>query len=262
MPWRSFGTGHNGVTPVEKVDQTTRWNDLYFAQAIGFTTLTANAVIGVSPGWNRTLSVASVANISVGDWVIVVDSTLGDPRFATMEVESIDGLEVTFTVLIPFIFPAGSNVVSTTRDLNVDGSVTPQIFQIQSGGAFEIDITRTLTACLTDTAVDLSTFGDIAGGLARPMYLRAKENGWYDNKAQIKLNFDFALYGYDWTPYAKTNPVQGQDGFKWRFSLNGDDKHGAVQRVIGSTNTLEWVVQSDLTSIVKLLSVGAIHEVD
>ncbi|MCK5611814.1 hypothetical protein KAR91_58635, partial [Candidatus Pacearchaeota archaeon] len=68
--------------------------------------------------------------------------------------------------------------------------------------------------------------------------------------------------GYDWTPYTAINPSHGQDGSKWRFSLNGDDKHGAVQRIIGDVNTLQWVVQQDLTAIELIESVGAIHEVD
>lgn len=263
MSWEQIPGGLDGVSPVEKVDQTTRWNDLYFVQALGPPAqLTATAVIGESPGFNRVINVSSVANISIGDWLIIAESTLGEPRFQAAEVESISTLAVTLTTMVAFAFPTGTNVISTTRDMNVDGSTTPQIFSIQAGGDFQIDITRILMACTTTDIVDLSKFADIAGGLARPMYLRVKENGDFSNKAQIKTNFDFVKYAFDWTPYAQTNPVQGQNGFGWRFSLNGDDKHGAVTRITGDDQTLQWVIQSDLTTILDLQSIGALHEVD
>ena len=77
-----------------------------------------------------------------------------------------------------------------------------------------------------------------------------------------KTNYDLAKFAYDWKPYQSINPAQGQDGFNWRFSLGGLDKHDAVSRVEGGDiGTLEWIVQDDLTQIVILESVGANSEV-
>ena len=102
----------------------------------------------------------------------------------------------------------------------------------------------------------------ISGGLVRPLYLRVKENGVYRNKIMCKTNYDLAKFAYDWQAYQATNPNQGQNGFNWRFSLGGEDKHDSVSRVEGGNiGTLEWVIQSDLTSILLLESVGANSEV-
>jgi hypothetical protein len=107
-----------------------------------------------------------------------------------------------------------------------------------------------------------STFGDIENGLTRPFYLRVKENGVYRNKFSFKNNFDLALAAFDWTPFSAINPNQGQNGFLWRFSIGGEDKHDAVTRVSGGNiGSLEWVVQSDLTTQITIESVGANSEV-
>ena len=115
---------------------------------------------------------------------------------------------------------------------------------------------------MTDETVNLSRFADIVGGLVRPFYLRVKENGVYRNKLAAKTNFDLALFAFDWEPFAAINPNQGQDGFLWRFSIGGQDKHDAVSRVSGgNVGSLQWVVQSPLQTLVVFESVGANSEV-
>lgn len=248
----------NGSVDIFRQDQTTPFNDFYFIQAIGSpTTLTAQATVS-----SRFVDVASVASISAGDWLGIFDTSSGVNRYYWAKVIAIVGLTLELQTLIDYPFPANSYVVSTTKDMNVNGSVTPQVFEIRSGGNLAIDITRIMLACQTTAAVDLSKFGDIAGGLTYGMYLRAKENGTFRNKLIIRSNFDFAKFAYDWTPFAAANPIQGQDGFNWRFTLNGDDKHGVVNRAIGTVNTLQWVIQDDLTSLELLQAVGANHEVE
>ena len=246
---------------VVKQSNTKPWNDFYFVQANGAPTELTAAV--PTAGDTRILSVASVANISTGDWLGVFDDAT--ERYYWAFVESINGLDLTMDMLIDFTFPIGSTVLSTTRNMAVDGSVTPQIFAIQAGGAggtLEIDISRVMLGCLTDDRVDLSKFADIVGGLTRPFYLRVKENGVYRNKMAAKTNFDLALFAYDWAPYTSVNPNQGQDGFNWRFSIGGEDKHDAVSRVSGGNiGSLEWVNQANLSTIVTLESVGANSEV-
>ena len=112
------------------------------------------------------------------------------------------------------------------------------------------------------SAVDLSKFGDIVGGLTKGLLLREKIDATtFKNKWNIKTNVEFALLGYDWEPFSAINPAQGQDGFKWRYTLAGQDKHGVVKR-IGSDRSLQMIVQDDLTSQQSLTSVGGNHEVD
>jgi hypothetical protein len=257
-----------GGQPLDVVKQSNikPWNDFYFVQANGTPTTLTSAV--PTAGDTRVLNVASVANISVGDWLGVFSGESApetEERYYWGKVESINALAVTMDILIDFPFAVDSPVLSTTRNMAVDGSTTPQVFSIQAGGGsgdLEIDISRVMLACLTLDTVDLSKFGDIVGGLTRPMFLRVKENGVYRNKLAANTNFDLALFAYDWNPLAKSNPVQGQDGFLWRFSLGGEDKHDAVSRVSGGNiGSLQWVIQANQTQLVLLESVGANSEV-
>lgn len=257
---------YGGSTDVVKQSNTKPWNDFYFVQANGVPTTTTAAV--PTAGDTRILSVASVANISVGDWLGVFSGDVEDPtveRYYWAEVESINVLDLTMDILIDYTFPSGATVLSTTRNMATDGSVTEQVFAIQAGGGggdLEIDISRVMLGALTDGTVNLGKFADIAGGLTRPFYLRVKENGVYRNKLAAKTNFDLALFAYDWQPFAAINPQEGQDGFVWRFSIGGEDKHDAVSRVSGGNiGSLEWVNQDALQTIVTLESVGANSEV-
>lgn len=252
-----------GVNESSLQDNTSPWNDFYFVQANGApTTLTAAVA---TAGDTRLLTVASITNISIGDWLGVFSGAVeGEERYYWAEVVDINGLVLTMQTLIDYTFPIGSTVLSTTKNMAVDGSVTPQVFSIQAGGGsgdLAIDISRVMMGSLTDTSVSLAEFADIPA-LTNGIFLRVKENGVYRNKMIARTNYDLAKFAYDWAPYAATNPNQGQDGFNWRFSLNGQDKHGAVSRVFGGNiGTLEWVIQDDLTDILLLESVGANHEV-
>ena len=243
-------------------DQTSSFNDFYFSQVIGSpTTLTAPAV---NTGFNRLIEVASIASISIGDYVGVFSGITGEGRFYFGEVLNIIGLEVELDTPIDYTFEVGDPVISTTRDLNVDGSITPQEFTIRAGGPgsiLEVDITRLIAECLTDGIVDLSRFGDIIGGLNIGLVLQETlPGGVIKNKWNVKTNGELLNLAYDWIPFAKSKPNEGIDGFKWRYSLAGQDKHGVVKRV-GPDSTLCLLVQDDLSQLAKFRVLGANHEV-
>jgi len=277
-PFKTNGTPQRNVEPIcnafndhlivenIKQDNTSPWNDFYFSQANGPPTTLTSPIVSVSGEYLDTyvISVASVANISVGDWLGVFSGMPGDERYYWSEVLAINTLDLTMITPVDYPFPIGATILSTTKEMAVDGSVTPQTFAIQAGGAggsLEIDISRVMMACLADSAVSLAEFADIPV-LTRGMFIRVKENGVYRNKMIARSNFDLAQFAFDWEPYAALNPQQGQDGFNWRFSLNGDDKHGAVSRVSGGDiGTLQIIVQDDLTDIASIEAVGANSEV-
>jgi hypothetical protein len=245
---------------VSPEDRFTPFDDFFFVQAIGIpTTITADTVVG-----NYTIDVASIDNISVGDQIFIFSGISGEDRFFPAGVLSISVLTLTLDRQVDFIYESGDTVISTTKDMNVDGSITPQVFEIRAGGAdseAEFDITRILMKCLTSSAVDFSKFGDIAGGLTRGLQLRDKtDTTEFKNKWNAKTNGDFALLAYDWEGLQAINPSQGQDGFKMRYSLGGADKHGVVKR-IGSNRSLQLVIQDDLTTLTEFVAIGANHEV-
>ena len=235
-------TGKISVGPVQNdfdiniQDQTTAFDDFFFIQQIGSPT-TLDGDITFDPDVPQyTIDVASVASISIGDTIFIFTGVTGEERFFDAVVLGISVLTLTLDRSIDFSFEDGDTIISTTKDLNVDGSVTPQIFEIRAGGPtaiLEFDITRILIENLSASAVSLSTFGDIAGGITRGLQLRDKLSATvFKQKWNIKQNKDFGLLGFDWEPFAAANPIFGQDGFLWRFTLAGPDKHGVV-KIIG-----------------------------
>ncbi|MCK5614988.1 hypothetical protein KAR91_74690 [Candidatus Pacearchaeota archaeon] len=257
----SITTPVGGKTDVAIQDQTTAFDDFFFSHAVGApTTLTADTIFE-----SYTIDVASIASISIGDTIFIFSGVTGEQRFFRATVLGISVLTLTLDRSLDFVYDSGDTVLSSTHDMNVDGSITPQVFEIRAGGAgstLEWDITRILIENLAASAVDLSTFGDIAGGITRGLQLRDKLSATvFKQKWNIKQNKDMGLLGLDWIPYAATNPVQGQDGFNWRYTLGGPDKHGVVKR-IGINRSLQIIVQDDLTSQTSLTAIGGNHEVE
>jgi hypothetical protein len=146
--------------------------------------------------------------------------------------------------------------------MNVDGSSTVQTFGLRGTGAppgvqVTALATRIIFQCITAAAVNLTTFGDIVGGLARGLVLR-KRNGNLENIFNVKTNGEIDGISLDWTPYVATNPAQGVDGFSARLTFGGLDKIGSVIELpLGED--LEFLVQDNLTGLTKLEIVAEGH---
>lgn len=241
-------------------DQTTPWGDFYALQAIGApTTLTADTIRGA-----YTIDVASVANISTGDYIGIFAGAGGDEKKQFATVLNIATLTLTLDTQVDRVFPETTGVVvSFLRDMNVDGSVTPQVFEIQAGGPagdLEIDLTRLVMKCYTTTATPLNKFGDLTA-LTRGFVCRILEpDGNYCTKFNAKDNGSLKHLAYDLD--TTTAGGQGQDGWSWRFTLNGQDKHGVPQRIKSNIQTIQFVIQDDLTGLESLEMIGANQEVD
>ena len=246
-------------------DQTTAFDDFFFSQQIGVPTALDGDITFDPLIPQYTIDVLSIADISIGDTIFIFTGVSGEERFFDAEVLGIAVLTLTLDRSVDFSFEDGDIIISTTNDLNVDGSVTPQVFEIRAGGptsTLEFDITRIIMENLSATAVDLSTFGDIAGGITRGLQLRDKISATeFKQKWNAKTNSELKLLAYDLDIEAATNPQQGQDGFHWRYSLGGPDKHGVVKR-IGSNKSLQIIVQDNLTSLTSLTAIGSNHEVE
>lgn len=222
----------------------------------GWDVLTVTPTVGT-----RTITVDSVANATVGDGVIVSDYTSG--RYMFSHVTEVNGLVVTLNRLIDFPYVAGSDVAFVTHDMNVNGSVTPQIYGIRAAEnpanpvpSVSIDLTRVLMTMVTTSLGDLADFGDISGGLTNGMLLRMKyADGTFYNILNIRTNADFARVAYDLSTYEATNPGTGVNGMKWRLTFGGEEKMGTVLR-LGANEDLQWVVQDDLTSILEFVNIA------
>ena len=97
-------------------DQISPFNDFYFIQIIGTpTTLTADTVID-----SRFVTVASISNISIGDYVGIFETVSKEERYYFGEVLYIVGLQLELYSPFYFFFSSSGPVISSTMNLNFD----------------------------------------------------------------------------------------------------------------------------------------------
>jgi len=248
-----------GNLEVELQDQTTKPFDFFFTQVLAAPTTVAVA----TEIDDITVTVTSTNGMAVGNYFGLFNAdTATDNRAFFAEITDITGSVLTVDTPIDFAFQIGDTAAVFTRNLNVSGTpASPQIFSIQvgSGASQSIDITRLMISMITDTTVDLSTFGDIEGGLTYGVVLR-RTDGIVYNIWNAKNNGEIAHLCFDYTPYASTNPNQGQDGATFRYSFAGRDKHGVVVR-LDPGDELQLIIQDNLTSLAQFRIIAEGHYV-
>lgn len=230
-------------------DQATPTILIPFNDVTNSTTLAAQATINT-----KSITLTSVTGFDSGDYVCLDD--VADGRYyCGKQVGAPVGNVITLDTPLDFTYPAGVVVTVGGTNLNVDGSVTPRIFSLRAGdpGVPVIgDITRLIFQCITNTAADLSLFGDIPA-LTNGLVLRKKNlDGTYSNVFNVKSNADLAGIMFDFDIYAATNPAQGVDGFVGRLTFAGSSKFGVVLR-IAPFEDLELVIQDDLTDLTQFI---------
>ena len=120
---------------------------LPFVQSLGSTTLAASAVLN-----EYTVTVSSAVGIVPGLHIRIIDAPTD--RFYAGEVVSVLGTVITLDSQIDFEYQTGSEVVYSSKNLGVDGSVTPQIFTARTGALSipsNVDITRLIFTCITSS---------------------------------------------------------------------------------------------------------------
>jgi hypothetical protein len=212
---------------------------------------TANqTTISVAADLNdMSFDVASATGFVDGVFMVLAD--VDSNRFMTChQVGAISGNTVTVDTPLDFAYPTTTQVTNGATNLGVDGSSTTQVFSLRAadpGLDLEVDITRIIITCTTVGAVDMSTFGDIAGPLTNGLVLR-RTDGTFNNIFNVKTNGEIASLMYDFQVYAATNPQQGQDGFVSRMTFAGQNKIGVAIR-IGPGEDLELLVQDNLSTL-------------
>lgn len=237
-------------------DQTSPPLDLFFVQASGTpTTLVSSVAID-----ENEVTVVSSAGCEVGGYFALANVAANRQYFG--EILAIDGNTITLDTPFDFAFQAGDTALCVERDMNVDGSTTRQIYSIivGSNATVSIDITRIMITIITDGAVDLSKFGDIAGGLSKGLVLR-RVNGDTRNIWNIKNNGELSNLCFDFTPYSASNPAQGKNGASFRFTFAGQDKHGVAVR-IAPGEALQLIIQDNLESLIEFRVIGEGHLVE
>lgn len=239
-------------------DQTTAPVIGFFNKLVTNTTSTAAVAIG-----DRQMTLLSITGFVVGQYVQIFSAT--EDRFYLGNITAINGNIITVDTPFDFAFDSGAFVLGSIKNLNVDGSVTPQIFVLRHGalslGVLDVDfdMTRIIFTCQTASAVDLSKFGDIAGGLTNGIVLR-RTDGVTRNIFNAKTNGELANLMFDFIVQTASNPAQGQDGFIGRMTFTGQEKMGVALR-IKSGEDLELIVQDNLSTLTSFFAIVEGHEV-
>ena len=239
-----FITFYENTPAVDVVlqDSTSSLIVVPFTKLIAETTLTVATNID-----DLTITVDSVVGISVGNLATVY--SVNDNRVYFSLILAINANVLSLDSNLDFAFSIGDFVSIGKVELNVDGSVTPQIYGVRNPTNQDIDlvvdISRILFAILAGSPVDLSKFGDIDGGITRGLLVR-KVDSVNRNIFNVKTNAEFKNLMFDvGIELAKGN---AQAGITGRFSFAGQDKLGAVIR-LKANEDLQIIVQDDLTSL-------------
>lgn len=246
----------NGAVPVNVQDQTTVPFDFFFTQVKGAPT-TVGVVTAID---DNTVTVASSAGCLVGDYfgMFNADNT-NDNRSYFGTILSIAGNVLTLDTPIDFAFQVGDTAACFTRELSVVGSLAePEYFSVQVGtnATQSIDITRIMVSMTTDSVPNLIKFGDL-DTLTNGLVLR-RINGRTNNIWNIKNNGELANLCFDYDPYLATNPQQGENGAKFRYTFAGQDKHGVAVR-LEPGDKLEVIVQDDLSGLISFRIIAEGH---
>jgi len=245
---------NTGGLPVDVQDQTTPPVDLFFIRSLAAPTTLAAAVTLNSYTIQLTGTTGFIAGIYIG----IFDPT--NKRFFFAEVLSLAGNVATLDTPIDFAFAAGTTVIPSTRNMNVDGSTTAREYVINGPGAgsgFRIDITRILIHITDESDMDDGKFGGIPA-LTKGLILR-KEDGEVRNIFNVKSNGEFANLSFDFD-YVSKAPA-GTYGIRGRLSFAGQEKHGVAIR-LGEGDSLKIIVQDDLSALSSFRIIGQGHIVE
>ena len=219
----------------------------------------------LSADTNRTthpynIIVSTGSTIAIGDYIGLF--SVLNTRFYVGTVLNVVGTNITLDTPLDSDFLIDDIVGFGITNWAVDGSVTPQIFSVRGADPklnITIHITRLLFTCLTDTALQLTDFGDIEGGLTRGIVLR-RVDGMTENIVNFKTNIEMKGWMLDWENLDDTNPGQGLHGFVARFTTSGQEKLGAVIE-IGPQDQFQLIVQDNLLQILSCEMMVEGHQV-
>ena len=220
-------------------DQFTPALDLYFIKSLG-----ANSLAVQTTPNDLSITLNDATGFIANDWIGIF-SPEGIFYFGT-QLGAPAGNVITLDTPIDKVFVVGANVIRATKNMVVDGSVTPQIFQVGPVGlttATKIDITRIMGYIQSESAMDDSLFGSVSA-LTNGVVLR-HNNDVIDNLWNVKTNGDIGLICFDST--SSNRAPAGSFGFRFRNTYAGSAKHGVTLR-LEPGDILEAIVQDELNN--------------
>ena len=152
---------------------------------------------------------------------------------------------ITLDTPLDYAFTVTANAFRSSDAMNVNGSVTRQIFRVAPPAGSKWDILGCEFVITDNTAMDDGTFGGIAA-LTRGLVLRKKDTV-YKNIFNVKTNGDFA-FRCDSVRYAEKPPSGTGYGFTAYRTFNA--RNGIAIRLDGDKgDEFQVIIQDDLTGL-------------
>ncbi len=225
-------------------DQTTPVLDVPFLELVSDTstllndTVVNSRFVTLTPG--HAFTGASVGNI--------VEIANGDTTFFQSEVLGLVGDVLEFNSPMSKVFLAGDTVFESSRDLLVDGSVTPRVFSIQPLPTQQGDMVRIMLTIDSTAPQDFSTFGSAA---ALPVGITLRVNngdGTYRNIFTFRDNGEWIERCFD--KDFLINNGNNVRSFITRRTFGSQGKNGVVIRLDGALlEQLEVYINDDMTGV-------------
>ena len=250
-PIETSARGGTGL-PVFIQDQTTGLLDLHFVQLITPLTLAADTVVN-----SNSITVQAGHGLTTGDagtHIAIFD--VASATFTSTELVSVAGDVFLLDSPMPRIFAVGAATVGAfLKNMNVDGSITPQVFSVTARENISGDIVALVMEFRDTVPMDFDTFGGLPS-LTNGVVLRVNNgDGTYRNLYNFKNNGDIILMSlsHDFIQ----NNGGGVRGFNARVTFGGQENHGVIIRLDWAlSEALELVVQDDLTGLTSMDWVG------
>jgi len=173
-------------------DQHTPIVNFFFKRLLGLTTLSSNSTVN-----SNEITLTAGHGVVTGNYLSLLE---GDRAYQG-KVLNVATNVISLDSPLDYAYTIGAIVRNTTIDMNVNGGVTPIVFDIvpSSGNKWHI---KELTFMIEDADImDTAKFGGISG-LTKGIIVRRKD-GYYYNMCNIKSNGDFSARGYDVQYYDK-----------------------------------------------------------
>jgi hypothetical protein len=244
----------NGGVPVNVQDQTTRPFDVRINQPdkTGLT-IAAQPTVG---SYDVTLSTGH--GVIIGDILALFEDDVM-PQLWYGDVLNVVGDVITLDTPCPYAFTVAGTVGETSLvNMNVDGSVTPEIYGIVNVFNVAVDIVRLIIHITDTTAMDDGKFGGQAALTNGVVFRKKISASQYINYWNVKTNGEIGGIAYD-RRYDDKAPA-GVYGMTTRLTYGGQSKHGVVIR-LEPGEAIEMIIQDDLTGLSSFITTFEGHSI-
>lgn len=237
----------DGSVPVTIREKERLTLDIFFVRDLNAVTLAQATVVD-----SYTFTAVAGHNFVTGNIARFKEGN----RFLRATVVNVATNVITIDQPFDYAFSTAAICSRASADMNVNGSVTPVIFEVSPAGTTLVDDINSISfEMIDDSAMDDTKFGGL-NALTRGVLLR-QINGIRKNLSIFKTNASFQTQGLG---EYRDKSGGGQYGFNARRIFNAGEWNNCIIRLDGTTNdTLQIIIQDDLTGLVSFKAMAHAH---